>query len=83
MLREIVEKDADLSKLSSTQVVITLKKDKRIRRRVLKLAAAKLGGMSLLSAALKKLDIDMSAKELENEEADEYKDSAEYKAIKL
>ena len=36
----------------------------------------------ILSNALKTLGIEMSAKELENEEADEYKDSAEYKSLK-
>jgi len=35
-----------------------------------------------LSAALKDLGIEMSAKELENDEADEYKDSTEYKFLK-
>lgn len=36
----------------------------------------------VLSTALKSLGIEMSAKELENEEADEYKDAAEYKFLK-
>jgi len=35
-----------------------------------------------LSSALKGLGIEMSAKELENDEADEYKDSTEYKFLK-
>jgi len=49
----------------------------------LKIAGAKLGGHMTLSAALKSLGIEMSAKELENEEADEYKDAAEYKFLKV
>jgi hypothetical protein len=59
-----------------------LKRNKKIRRRVLKLAGVRLGGHKTLSEALKTIGIEMSAKELENEEADEYKDSAEYKYIK-
>ena len=82
ILREIVQRDADLGRLNSQQVVLTLKKDKRIRRRVLKIAGVRLGGLMNLSKALKGLGIEMSAKELENEEADEYKDSPEYKFIK-
>jgi len=49
---------------------------------VLKVAGVRLGGLMTLAAALKSLGIEMSSKELENEEADEYKDSAEYKFIK-
>jgi len=82
ILREIVQRDSDLGKLNSQQVVLTLKKDKTIRRRVLKIAGVRLGGLMNLSKALKGLGIEMSAKELENEEADEYKDSPEYKFIK-
>lgn len=62
--------------------MIALKKEKIIRRRVLKIASAKLGGHMTLSSALKGLGIEMSAKELENDEADEYKDSTEYKFLK-
>jgi len=62
--------------------LIALKKEKIIRRRVLKIASAKLGGHMTLSSALKGLGIEMSAKELENDEADEYKDSTEYKFLK-
>jgi len=82
IIREIVQRDPDLGKLNSQQVVLTLKKDKKIRRRVLKVAGVRLGGLMTLSAALQGLGIEMSSKELENEEADEYKDSAEYKFIK-
>lgn len=82
ILREIVQRDHDLGKLNSQQVVLMLKKDKRVRRRVLKVAGVRLGGLMTLSAALEGLGIKMSAKELENEEADEYKDSTEYKFIK-
>lgn len=77
-----MQRDPDLGKLNSQQVVLTLKKDKKIRRRVLKVAGVRLGGLMTLSAALQGLGIEMSSKELENEEADEYKDSAEYKFIK-
>ena len=82
ILRTIVQRDPDLGKLNSQQVVLTLKKDKSIRRRVLKVAGVRLGGLMNLAKALKDLGIEMSSKELENEEADEYKDSAEYKFIK-
>lgn len=82
IVREIVQRDPDLGKLNSQQVVLTLKKDKKIRRRVLKVAGVRLGGLVTLSAALQGLGIEMSSKELENEEADEYKDSAEYKFVK-
>jgi hypothetical protein len=81
-LKEIVQKDQDLGKLSSQHALIALKKEKIIRRRILKIAGAKLGGHMTLSAALKGLGIEMSAKELENEEADEYKDTTEYKFLK-
>ena len=82
ILKDIVQKDHDLGRLTSQQALLALKKDKKIRRRILKIAGAKLGGHMTLSAALKGLGIEMSAKELENEEADEYKDSAEYKFLK-
>jgi len=68
--------------LSSEQALLALKKDRKIRRRILKIAGAKLGGHMTLSTALKALGIEMSAKELENEEADEYKDATEYKFMK-
>jgi len=71
-----------LGKLSSQHALIALKKERNIRRRVLKIACAKLGGHMTLSAALKGLGIEMSAKELENDEADEYKDTTEYKFLK-
>jgi len=35
-----------------------------------------------LSSALKEIGIEMSPKELENEESEEYKDAPEYKDIK-
>ena len=71
-----------MGKLSSQHALIALKKERNIRRRVLKIAGAKLGGHMTLSAALKGLGIEMSAKELENDEADEYKDTTEYKFLK-